>query len=178
MGPLTMAHSTDLEILDIVDAHDRVIGQATRGEIHRRGLAHRAVHMFVFDPQGMIYVQRRSADKDRFPSVLDSSASGHVDPGESYHAAAVRELKEELGIEADLKDVLQVRASEITDNEHVVLFVAFTDDVPAPDRSEIQWGAFMSAQELSAMMDMNPDDFVPAFIHLWNLFLEAKKCEP
>lgn len=164
-------YSTDHEILEIVDSHDKVIGRTTRGEIHRKGLMHRAVHILVFNSDGEIYVQRRSGTKDRHPLKLDSSAAGHVDPGESYEQTAVRELEEELGIASQVEQVLRVAACEQTDNEHVMLFKVETDSEPAPNPDEVQWGGFMSPEELSELMEENPEDFVPAFILLWNEFL-------
>jgi isopentenyldiphosphate isomerase len=164
-------HSTDHEILEIVDSDDTVIGRATRREIHSKGLIHRAVHIFVFNPRGEIYVQRRSALKDRHPLKLDSSAAGHVDPGESYEQTAVRELEEELGIAALVEQVLRVAACKQTDNEHVMLFKVETDLEPVPNREEVKWGGFMPPEKLSALMHENPEDFVPAFILLWNEFL-------
>ena len=165
-------YSTDNEILEIVDAEDRVIGTATRSEIHRKGLLHRAVHLFVFDRAGRIYVQRRSDSKDRDPGKLDSSAAGHVEPGETYEEAAVRELQEELGIHADVEELLRVPASEQTDHEHVVLFKVVTELEPAPNPEEIQWGQFMSGDRLNKLMNEFPDDFVPGFIPLWRSFVQ------
>jgi 16S rRNA (adenine1518-N6/adenine1519-N6)-dimethyltransferase len=162
--------STDNEILEIVDAEDRVIGTATRAEIHRLGLIHRSVHIFIFNPAGELYIQRRSPAKDRHPSKLDSSAAGHVDPGETYEQTAVRELDEELGIVCELKEILRVHACPETDNEHVVLFAGTTDREPKADPDEIQWGAFMKTEDLSCLMAQNPQDFVPAFILLWKRF--------
>ena len=163
-------HSTDNEILEIIDSDDKVIGTATRAEIHRLGLMHRAVHIFVFNSAGEIYVQKRSESKDRHPGKLDSSAAGHVDPGESYHGAAVRELLEEIGIDSRLEEAFRVRPSEITDQESVVLFTTTTDREPRPNPDEAQWGKFVTPQELTRMMDENANDFVPAFIFLWNQF--------
>ncbi len=171
------AHSTDNEILEIVDENDNVIGTATRAEIHRKGLIHRAVHIFVFNSAGEIYVQRRSATKDKFPGVLDSSAAGHVDPGESYERAAVRELQEELGITAPVERVLRVNACPVTDNEHVVLYAAKTDEEPVPSADEIQWGGFMMRDSLTNRMKKEPEDFVPAFVHLWNEFQKLEQTE-
>jgi len=133
-------HSTDNEILEIVDSDDNVIGTANRAELHRLGLMHRAVHIFVFNEAGEIYVQRRSEAKDRHPGKFDSSAAGHVDPGESYHETAMRELREEIGISGSLEKVLRVQASEITDHEHVALFKIMTDQTPTPNWDELQWG--------------------------------------
>ena len=54
------------ELFDVVDAADRVIGRAARRQVHARRLRHRAVHIFVFDPRGWLFVQKRAA-KDAKP---------------------------------------------------------------------------------------------------------------
>ena len=87
------------EIFDVVNERDEVIGQATRQEVHRLGLLHRAVHVLVFNSSGQVFLQKRSLKKDRQPGVWDSSASGHVDRGEDYDACAARELREEIGLD-------------------------------------------------------------------------------
>jgi 16S rRNA (adenine1518-N6/adenine1519-N6)-dimethyltransferase len=86
------------EVFDVVDEHDRVIGREFRGEVHRRGLLHRAVHIFWLRPDGQLCLQRRSFAKDNCPGQLSSACAGHVDAGEAYWEAAVRELDEELGV--------------------------------------------------------------------------------
>src|SRR5437764_14376788 len=88
----------DDEIFDVVDQKDRIIGREARAEVHRRGLLHRAVHVLVFNSRGEIFLQKRSMSKDTFPGVWDSSASGHLDCGEDYDACALRELREEIGL--------------------------------------------------------------------------------
>src|SRR5476651_2121401 len=108
------------EIFDVVDELDRVIGQAPRVEVHARKLRHRAVHILLFNPQGELYLQKRSATKDSFPLCYDSSASGHVDTGEDYAACAVRELREELGITGGpLQPLFKLDASPETGQEFV-----------------------------------------------------------
>ena len=96
MKPREPAFNPD-ELFDIVDHDDRVIGQAPRREVHARHLLHRATHVLVHDPNGRLFLQRRSMAKDTFPGCWDSSCSGHLDAGEDYPAAARRELGEELG---------------------------------------------------------------------------------
>lgn len=161
------------EILDVVDDADRVIGQASRAEVHDKGWFHRAVHVFLFNSRGHIYVQRRSIWKDRYPLKIDSSAAGHLDSGESYWDAAKRELQEELDIIADITCLMKVTACAETDNEHVVLFKAQTDEIPIPNTDEICEGEFLCPLELSELITKNPMDLVPAFILLWKLYTKA-----
>lgn len=61
-------------------------------------LIHRAAYVFVFSPLGSLCVQQRSVHKDIFPGQWDLAAGGIPNKGESYSAAALRELGEELGI--------------------------------------------------------------------------------
>ena len=84
------------EIFDVVDENDVVTGQATRAEVHREKLLHRAIHIFAFNRKGDLFLQKRSHLKDTHAGQWDSSASGHLDSGEDYAEAAVRELEEEL----------------------------------------------------------------------------------
>ena len=87
------------EIFDFVNERDEVIGQAPRREVHARGWWHRAVHVLVFNARGEVFLQKRSLKKDSAAGKWDSSSAGHLDTGEDYDPAAVRELREELGIE-------------------------------------------------------------------------------
>ncbi|GBF92961.1 NUDIX hydrolase [Raphidocelis subcapitata] len=90
------------EVLEIVDDACTVIGRELRGEVHRLGLLHRAVYVWVFDPSGRLLLQRRSWDKKIGPGQWDLSAAEHLSVGETFHQAAERGLREELGISASL----------------------------------------------------------------------------
>ncbi|MFA6909222.1 MAG: NUDIX domain-containing protein [Patescibacteria group bacterium] len=85
------------EQLEIVDKQDNVIGIASRNDIHTKGLLHREVHVWIYNNKGEILFQIRSGAKT-FPNLLNASVGGHVNIGESYIAAALRELHEETGI--------------------------------------------------------------------------------
>ncbi|MBU1149131.1 NUDIX domain-containing protein [Patescibacteria group bacterium] len=98
--------------LNIVDENDQIIGQESRTNIHQQGLLHQEVHVWIFKPNGEILFQKRSMSKDTYPGLLDASAGGHVEQGESYQQAALKELTEETGIEAqesDLKVITKMR---------------------------------------------------------------------
>lgn len=88
-------------MLEVVDEKGNVTGRETREHIHREGLLHREVHVWLYTPDGRVVLQRRAIGKDLYPGLLDSSVGGHVEAGSDYLATAVREMREETGIEVD-----------------------------------------------------------------------------
>lgn len=151
------------EIFDVVDELDRVVSTAARSEVHRRGLLHRAVHVFVFDSTGRLLVQTRSATKDEYPLTYTSSASGHVASGDGYDETAPRELEEELGLVLPLERLAKFPAGPDTANEHTVLYRATTDAEPTPDPDEIAEVNWRELSDLLAELDTDPDRFSPPF---------------
>ena len=140
------------ELLPVVDENDVVQEVRQRGEIHSLGLLHRAVHVLVFDGQGRLYLQRRSANKDTHPGKWTTSASGHVDPDEDYAGAATRELAEELGLNLALKEVGMIAACPRTENEFTRVFRSLTSREPIPNPAEIaegRWFTLPEARELA-----------------------------
>ena len=163
------------ELLEIVDEQNRVVGTATRGEAHKRGLMHRSVHIFLHNTDGMIFVQKRSHQKDRFPLHYDSSAAGHLDPGENYQQCAARELEEELGIKGvPLLELAYFKACEETGWEHTTLFFCRTDEQVVINRQEILEGRFHTWQEVSERMEDTPSDFTPVFMMIFRWFVHNK----
>lgn len=154
----------------VVDARDRVIGEAGRGEVHGNNLRHRAVHLFIFNRQGELFLQKRSRWKDRHPLLWDSSAAGHVEAGEEYDDTAVRELKEELGVAAELSRVLKLPASERTGQEFIWLYKGEHEGPFRLPPVEIEHGEFFPTDIVSRWTKARPDDFAPGFLECWNAF--------
>jgi len=103
------------ELLDIVDENDQVIGHDTRDNIHKLGLLHREVCVWIYNDKKEIVFQRRSPDKDLYPNLLDASAGGHVGLGMDYETAAAKELKEETGIKASKGDLVFLKMTRKKD---------------------------------------------------------------
>ncbi len=153
------------EIFDVVDEQDQVTGQAERGKVHAEGLLHRAVHMFVFNKAGELYLSLRSHLKDTHPGCWGSSAAGHLDAGESYADAAVRELDEELKVSPKeaLKSLLKLPAGPETDQEFVELFACRPSGKIRTHGSEIAGGRYFPLELIDEWMAARPDDFTPGF---------------
>ncbi len=90
-------------LVDVVDADDRVLGTVTRAQMRAEGLRHRAVYVVVRTSTDHVVVHRRADWKDVYPGAWDICFGGVLDAGEAWDAAAVRELAEEAGIEAELR---------------------------------------------------------------------------
>ena len=164
------------EHFDVVDEHDRVIGVETRGVVHARDLRHRAVHLFVFNAGGELFLQRRSPWKDKHPGKWDSSAAGHLDSGEDYAAAARRELSEELGLAPEvvaglpLEEVAAIDARESTGWEFIRVYRVEHAGPFLWPAEEIEWGGFFPVEVIEAWTAAHPGDFAPGFLECWRLW--------
>ena len=154
---------TGEEIFDICDQDDQVIGQAPRSVVHREKLLHRAAHIFVFNRNGQLLVQVRSATKDEFPLCYTSSASGHLSAGEDYLESAQRELAEEIGITAPLTFVAKFPACEDFAWEHTTLYRAESDATPQPDPGEVSGLLWFTLPDLLRHLSEFPEKFSPPF---------------
>jgi len=173
------AYPTDGEILDVVDAGNRVVGQATRREVHEKGLMHRSVHLFLVDGDGRLYVQKRADAKETFPGAHDSSAAGHVNAGEDYHDCVAREVEEELGLTPDQVNLVQIAelsASEENGWEHVRFYLSRTGAEPVPNPAEVAHGAFYTLDEVEDLIARPDTHFAPTFRILY--FFYATRLAP
>jgi isopentenyl-diphosphate Delta-isomerase len=160
------------EPLEVVDENNRVIRIQKRSEIHREGLRHRSVHIFIFNARGELFLQKRSPAKDQYPGHWDSSAAGHLDPGEIPEDAAQRELGEELGITAELTAVYRHPAGPETGWEFVTLFTGTEDGPIRLNLEEATEGKFCTAAEVETLLNDPQEKVAPGFRLLYRLFRE------
>ena len=82
-----------MEYLDIYDEEGNYLGKEDRRIVHRDALWHNTVHCWLYDTKGNVYFQIR-----REEGTLYTTASGHVQAGETIKEAFGREIEEEIGI--------------------------------------------------------------------------------
>lgn len=158
------------EIFDVVNDRDEIIGQQSRSDVHRLGLKHRAVHVLVFNRRGEIFLQKRSPKKDCFPGKWDSSSSGHLDSGEDYDAGAIRELREELGLQMAQppKRLFKIDAGAETGQEFVWIYRCEAEGPFVLHPEEIERGAWFTPPAVEIWMAEKPDDFAGALPLIWD----------
>jgi len=159
------------EWFDVVNAQDQVIGTCRRSEVHRQKLLHRAVHVFLFRPNGEMLIHKRSASKEEFPSVWTSSCSGHVSSGDGYPETARRELLEELGIETDLRELQKFAACPETSMEFTMLYSGVWNCSVRPDSHEITDICWLTPLQISDWIVKAPQDFSPVFLLLFRWYV-------
>jgi isopentenyldiphosphate isomerase len=148
-----MAVSPGDEPVEHVEQDDMVLEVVTRSRMRRENLRHRSVAVIVTNSRGELLVHRRAEDKDLFPGWWDLAAGGVVGVGESYAAAAVRELAEELGITVDVAEYV---TSGRHDDEHARelchVFRVVHDGPFRFDDGEVTEARFVTPAELAALL--------------------------
>ena len=162
------------ETFDVVDDENRVTGQASRHTVHKEKLKHRAVHIFVFNEKGDLFLQKRSRMKDANPGKWDSSAAGHLNAGSDYEESALRELQEELGVSAPLEPLGDLPAIAETGWEFVRLYRAVHPGPFTWPRAEIESGLFFPIEVIDRWTTERPQDFSRSFLASFRLWKETR----
>ena len=92
-----------MEFFDVVDDLGNPTGVTVdRERAHAEGIPHRTAHVWIVrrkNDKVQILLQKRCENKDSFPGCYDISSAGHIPAGVGYIDSAIRELKEELGVD-------------------------------------------------------------------------------
>ena len=165
------------EIFDIVNERDEVIGQAPRKEVHAHGLWHRAIHVLVFNARGEVFLQKRSMLKDIAKGKWDSSTSGHVDRGEDYDTAAVRELGEEISLilAQTPERLFKIDACQETGWEFCWIYRCESEGPFVLHPEEIETGDWFAPEAVTKWVQEMPREFASAFVLLWGKFLATNE---
>jgi isopentenyldiphosphate isomerase len=163
----TAAHpeNSPIEWVEEVDLAGNVLRLVTRREMREGRLRHRAVFVAVVSADGDVLVHQRAATKDVWPSWWDVAVGGVVSPGESYEAAALRELAEEVGVEAVSIEPLGTGAYEDADVSLVAAcFVCRTEGPFTFADGEVTTAHWVSPAEILTWLGSRP--FLPDSVAL------------
>lgn len=163
----------------LVDRDDNRVGWASKAEAHEKGLLHRAVSVLLFNSRGELLIQRRAADKYHSAGLWANTCCTHPSAGEENASAAVRRLREELGITASLQPfgsfIYCARLGRgMTEYELDHLFVGRSDADPAPDPAEVAECRYVSLPALRRDMARHPGRYAVWF----RMIVGALKREP
>lgn len=161
------------EILDLIDEQNKVIGKTTRKEAWRKGLLYRCAGVYVM-LNGKLVVQQRSSNK-RVRPLHYSIVEETVQSGESFEEAAVRGVKEELGLKTtELEELgnIRVKDEEYNDNFLLGIFKANGAGKIKIDEKEVEKVKEMSLEEMEKLIE-SEEKISPGFSKSFSLLKEA-----
>lgn len=155
------------EFLNILDESGSITTESKpRSIVHRSGDFHPTVHIWIIKRMDMgifTLLQKRSKEKDIHPDCYDVSAAGHVSQGDEFREAAVRELKEELGLSVNPEKLTFIgmrknvyRSESINDNEFCAVYLykeKVSDSELTLQASEVSKVCWAEIDEILSVID-------------------------
>ncbi|MFH0852804.1 MAG: O-antigen ligase family protein [bacterium] len=96
------------DLRNVFNKDEQIIKQELHSVVHKIGLLHQEVHVFLYTKKGEVIFQMRDRKADTAPNLLDATAGGHVEVGETYQKAAIHELEEETGINVKVEELQEI----------------------------------------------------------------------
>ena len=161
----------------LVDAEDNPIGLMPKMEAHEKALLHRAFSVFVMNDKGEIMLQQRAADKYHSPLLWTNTCCSHQRDGETNLEAGKRRLMEEMGFEADLKEVFSFIYKAPFDNglterelDHVM--IGHFNDAPKINPEEVADWKWMLPLDIKEDIGLNPNSYTAWFKIIFERFYD------
>lgn len=158
-----------MEKVILVDKDDRVIGEMEKLEAHRKALLHRAVSVFIFNSENQLLLQRRAHSKYHSPGLWTNTACTHPRLSENAKDAAIRRLREEMGMDVNELTYLfsfiykEKLDNDLTEHELDYVFIGYSDVVPVPNPMEVSSFEYVKSEVLLQHIRNNPDNYTVWF---------------
>lgn len=149
----------------LVNDKDEVIGLMDKMEAHQKGLLHRAVSVIVFNSDGKMLLQQRATSKYHSGGLWSNACCTHPFLNENVMDAAIRRLKEEMGIYTDKiffwdKFIYYVDLNDdLKEHELDHLFIAICDDDPVINTQEVMNFQYMALDDLKTDVEKNSQNY-------------------
>ncbi len=174
------------ELIDICDENNELLGVVKpKKEAQRDGSWHRLAHICMHNSEGKILLQLRSKDKSWYPDVWDISSAGHVAAGEEPIHGALREAREELGLEIEKKDLVFIGIkkqetvyNDLIENEFAYVYLyKFDGDISTLTfhDGEVQDARLVSLADMEEELKNTPDRYVARGVYWQEVIDEVRK---
>lgn len=176
------------EFFDLLDENGALTGNTKlRSQVHKDGDWHRTVHVWFLNSKRELLIQKRLDTKKSYPGLWDISAAGHIEAGDGSIDSAIKEVREELGVNVlpgELEFLFTIKGKSVTNNGTFV-DSEFNDvylvnkDVDLSSYQiqpeEVAAVKYVDYLELESAIRNNQIDFVPNNEELDRLFGLLKK---
>lgn len=163
----------------LVDEKDREIGWEEKIKVHKDGKLHRAFSIFIFNSKGEILLQKRAETKHHSPGLWTNTCCSHPTPGKNLIDEATRRLKEEMGIESNLREIFSFiyksNWGDLTEYEFDHVFVGKFDGTPALNKEEAEDWKWIKPEELKRDIKESPEKYTYWFKLILDRVLKIEK---
>jgi len=136
------------ELVDVIDEAGNTVAVVTRREMRLKRLPHRCTYVLVFNQFGELLIHLRTPTKDVYPSHWDVCVGGVLAAGESFANGVQREIREELGVDADAEELFAFRYADDATFAHGMVYRLQHDGPFQLQAEEIVRGEFVSLTEV------------------------------
>lgn len=152
----------------LVDQNDIPVGTMEKIEAHRKALLHRAFSVFIFNSENKLLLQQRAFHKYHSGGLWTNTCCSHPFPGETTPDAALRRLKEEMGMEAELSYLFKFRykapfTNQLTEHEIDHVFIGYSDTLPKINSMEVADYKYRTPEAVRKDMGINPEKYTVWF---------------
>lgn len=157
---------------DLFDQNGR-LSTMEKIKVHRWGLLHSAISVFIFNDKNELLLQKRSISKYHSPGKWTNTCCTHPLPGEAPIMSAQRRLSEEMGLVAALAEVFTfsykaVVGNGLIENEFDHVFLGVSNQKPRPNPAEVSDWTWVTIKELKQELVWNPEKYTPWLRYCFN----------
>ena len=156
-----------MEKVILVNKKDKVIGVEEKMKAHLQGKLHRAFSIILFNRKGEVLIQKRAKSKYHSAGLWTNTCCSHPRPKEKIDQAAKRRLKEEMGIETNLKKIFsfiyKAKLGSLVEYEFDHVFFGRFNGKPKPNEKEVEDWQWIKLADLKTNIAKNPQKYTPWF---------------
>ncbi|WP_405267373.1 isopentenyl-diphosphate Delta-isomerase [Cellulophaga sp. Ld12] len=159
----------------LVNQSDEQIGTMPKMEAHEKAVLHRAFSVFIMNKKGETMLQQRAAHKYHSPLLWTNTCCSHQRVGETNIQAGKRRLQEEMGFQAELKELFSFIYKAPFDNgltEHELdhVMVGYSDHSPEINPEEVADWKWMLPEDVKNDIATNPGHYTAWFKIIFEKF--------
>ena len=161
----------------LVNQNNEQIGTMPKMEAHEKAVLHRACSVFIINDKGEIMLQQRAASKYHSPLLWTNTCCSHQRVGESNIEAGKRRLQEEMGFQAELKELFSFIYKApfdngLTEHEYDHVMLGSFNSEPNINLEEVEAWKWMSPELVKEDILNNPDEYTAWFKIIFEKFYE------
>jgi isopentenyl-diphosphate delta-isomerase len=147
----------------LVDKKDNQVGTGEKLKIYQEGKLHRCFSIFIFNSKGELLLQKRAKGKYHSGGLWSNACCSHPRPNQDLKNEAKRRLKEEMGIECDLREIFSFIYKKdfgnLVEHEFDHVFIGKSDANPKPNPEEAEDWKWIRPEDLRQDVKENPQKY-------------------